>query len=409
LIRAYRYYVDSFRGLSKEIWLLSLISLINRAGTMVLPFLSIYLTDELSFSFEKAGLAMSIFGVGSLVGTYIGGRYADYRGYYEAMFYSLILGGLMFFTFLDVHTFWLISILIFLTSAFGEAYRPAMMASIAIYSKEGNRTRSIALIRLAINLGYALGPAIGGILAANVGYDSLFIIDGISCIMAGFILKLTLKRKTRTTQNKELQEDLPDEPGPLQNRDFVIFLIACTLCGIVFMQLFYTAPVYFKNNLNLNEDVIGVLLAMNAFIIALIEMPIIHGLENKFSPVNILTFGCALFGISYLFMAFGDHMILAISYIIFITFGEIFNFPYSNQLAMEISRKRRAQYLAFFAMSFSIAHIVAPSLGLYIAEKWGFQTLWWFSGGICVVICVVLYQSAGRLHKVKNLFNIPDV
>ncbi|HKK88984.1 MAG TPA: MFS transporter [Saprospiraceae bacterium] len=397
MIRAYQYYIDSFRGLSNEIWLLALISLVNRAGTMVLPFLSIYLTDQLGFGFREAGIAMSVFGIGSLIGTYLGGKLADISGYYEAMFWSLITGGLMFFAFLWASSFIMVCLVILLAASFGEAYRPAMMASIAIYSKDENRTRSIALIRLAINLGYALGPAIGGLLAAGVGYNSLFIIDGMTCLMAGFLLKATLKEKSKSSQAKENEKVLPDELPPWRDREYIVFLIACTLCALVFMQLFYTAPVYFKNNLSLDEDIIGILLAVNAFIIAVIEMPIIRSLENRWNPVILITFGCALFALSYLFMAPWQLITTAIVYIIFITFGEIFSFPYANQLAMELSQKRRAEYLAYFSMSFSIAHILAPSLGLSIAESMGFSFLWGASGILSLFVCVLFYFSGSKL------------
>ena len=273
-----------------------------------------------------------------------------------------------------------------------------MMASIAIYSKDENRTRSIALIRLAINLGYALGPAIGGILAASVGYNSLFVIDGLTCLLAGFLLKATLKEKTKSSQAKEKEQELPDELPPWKDRQYIVFLIACTLCALVFMQLFYTAPVYFKNNLLLDEDVIGVLLALNAFIIAVIEMPIIRSLENKWNPVSLITLGCALFAFGYLFMAPWQMLISAIAYIVLITFGEILSFPYANQLAMELSKKRRAEYLAYFSMSFSIAHIMAPSLGLGLAERMGFSFLWLISGILALIVCVLFFVSGSKLQ-----------
>lgn len=398
MIRAYRYYIDSFRGLSNEIWLLALISLVNRAGTMVLPFLSIYLTDQLGFGFREAGIAMSVFGIGSLIGTYLGGKVADLYGYYEAMFWSLISGGLIFFAFLVVSSFYMVCLVVLLASSFGEAYRPAMMASIAIYSKDANRTRSIALIRLAVNLGYALGPAIGGLLAAGVGYNSLFIIDGLTCLMAGFLLKSVLKEKTKSSQAVEKRQILPEELAPWKDKEYLAFLLACTLCALVFMQLFYTAPVYFKNNLSLDEDVIGILLAVNALIIALVEMPIIRSLENKWSPVLLISFGCALFALGYLFMAPWQLLITAILYIVFITFGEIFSFPYASQLAMELSQKRRAEYLAYFSMSFSIAHILAPSLGLSIAESMGFSFLWLVSGILSILVCILFYFSGLKLQ-----------
>jgi predicted MFS family arabinose efflux permease len=70
-------YINTFRGLSQEVWWLSLITLINRAGTMVIPFLSLYLTKSLNFTLIDVGWIMSFFGLGSVVGTWLGGKLTD--------------------------------------------------------------------------------------------------------------------------------------------------------------------------------------------------------------------------------------------------------------------------------------------------------------------------------------------
>ncbi|NBC09283.1 MAG: hypothetical protein GVY26_18990 [Bacteroidetes bacterium] len=90
--RSLQLYRDSFSGLSKEVWSLSGVMLINRAGTMVLPFLSVYLTQQLGFSLGQAGWIMSFFGAGSVLGAYLGGQLTDRIGFYETQFWPQILG-----------------------------------------------------------------------------------------------------------------------------------------------------------------------------------------------------------------------------------------------------------------------------------------------------------------------------
>ena len=93
----YTSYMNSFRGLSREIWWLALITFINRAGTMVIPFLSLYLTQDLGFTLENVGIIMTCFGIGSLIGSWVGGKLTDVFGYYKVMLISLLLTGLLFF------------------------------------------------------------------------------------------------------------------------------------------------------------------------------------------------------------------------------------------------------------------------------------------------------------------------
>ena len=156
-------YKTSFSGLSKEVWLLSLIMLVNRSGTMVLPFLTLYLTGpDMNRSLRDAGLVMGLFGLGSVIGAYIGGKLSDKSGFYKVQLYSLLFGGLFFVLLGQLQSYSLICVFTFLLSLINESFRPANSSAIAYYSEVKNRTRSYSLNRLSINLGWAVGASIGG-------------------------------------------------------------------------------------------------------------------------------------------------------------------------------------------------------------------------------------------------------
>ena len=189
LTRALNAYLSSFAGLNRDIWMLGLVSFINRAGTMVFPFLAVYLTQELDFSKGQAALILTSFGAGAVIGTIMGGRLSDLIGSYKVMFGSLFLTGLMFFALEHIHSLVGLCIAVFIVGIVGDSFRPANMASISAYSKPEDYTRSLTLVRLAINLGFGMGPALGGILAHSFGYKWLFWVDGLTCIAAAFILR----------------------------------------------------------------------------------------------------------------------------------------------------------------------------------------------------------------------------
>ena len=185
--KLYTSYISTFKGLSKEVWWLALITLINRAGTMVIPFLSLYLNESLSFSKEQIGIIMIFFGLGSVGGSWLGGKLTDRIGYYKVMVISLLLTGFLFVVLQYVNTILGFSLGILALMLIADTFRPAMFVALRAYSKEKNRTRSLTLIRLAINLGFAAGPAIGGIIITYLGYRGLFWIDGVTCLFAGFL------------------------------------------------------------------------------------------------------------------------------------------------------------------------------------------------------------------------------
>lgn len=94
LQRTLHLYRRAYKGLSPSVWLLAGVMLINRCGTMVLPFMTLYLTQHLHYSVQDAGIVMAIYGLGAFVGTFLGGRLTDRFGFYYVQLFSLLFGGM---------------------------------------------------------------------------------------------------------------------------------------------------------------------------------------------------------------------------------------------------------------------------------------------------------------------------
>lgn len=230
-----------------------MITFINRAGTMVLPFLSKYLKEDLGFSYSQVGWIMVSFGVGSMIGSWVGGKLSDKIGFYKVMIFSLLTSGLMFFGLQKITTFEGLIVAIFLIMVVADMFRPAMFVSLAAYSKPENRTRSLTLVRLAINLGFAAGPALGGLIIITGGYSGLFWVDGFTCIIAILLFWLLVKEKEKSSY---LDKENPGEiltHSVFKDTPFWLFLTTCLITGIMFFQLFTTIPLYHKEQFNLTE------------------------------------------------------------------------------------------------------------------------------------------------------------
>lgn len=395
-------YLSSFAGLSRDIWLLSFVTLINRSGAMVIPFLTIYLTMELGYTLTEAGWVMGCFGLGSVVGTMIGGRLTDRLGYYPVLFWSLLLGGGMFFILQRMENFYPMCITIFFLTMIADAFRPASMTAVAAYSLPENRTRSISLVRLAINLGFSVGPAVGGVIALSAGYDWLFWIDGLSCIIAAFFFRYYIKEKPmQVTEAEQKELDTGVVLSPFSDHTFLFFLAMLFLSAFAFVPFFSAVPVYFRQDLLLNEAEIGGLLAINGLLIALVEMPIVYVLEEKYHHLRLVGIGVALIGLSYvIFNVFGAYLgssLLALLAILSITIGEIFNIPFANTWAMNRSNPaNRGRYMGLYGNAYSVAHVLSPIIGLQIAEHYGFGMLWYLLAGICVISLLGMYALEKR-------------
>lgn len=401
-------YIASFKGLSKEIWFLAFVTFVNRAGTMILPFLSRYLNEELEFSLENVGIILSFFGIGSLVGHYLGGKLTDKIGFYNIMVRSLLTTGFLFIGLQFVTSFWAMCFSIFFIMSIADMFRPALFVSLKAYSKPENQTRSLALIRLAINLGFIFGPIVGGFLIVNSGYITLFWIDGITCILSTLLFVMLVKKKElHNDEEKEEALQKAEKFSLFQDKPYLIFLGISFLMGMVFMQLFFTMPTFHNKQFGLTEDYTGLLMLLNAVLIVLLEMPLVSWIESKkISKPKLFFYSSFLMGISFVFLLFDSYWQILIIHMVFITVGEMISFPFTNTFAMNRAKKgQEGSYMAWYSISFSFAHIICPILSFTIIEKFGYKTNWSLTaiyGLIAMLLSVWLYQILKKSPETIN-------
>jgi predicted MFS family arabinose efflux permease len=393
LKRTFNSYRDSFSGLSKEVWWLALITFINRAGTMVIPFLSLYLTKEMHLNLSQVGWIMTCFGLGSLLGSWLGGKLSDKIGFYRVMVFSLLITGFSFIALQFVHTFFGFAIGIFITMVFADAFRPAMFVSLKAYSKPENQTRSLTLIRLAINLGFSFGPFFGGLIIALISYSGLFWVDGITCIAAIVVMKVVLKeKKIRVDTSKVIVEKENKVTSVYKDKPYWLFLLIIFLMGFVFLQLFTTMPLFYKEVHRMTEVEIGLLMSVNGFLIFLFEMPLIHYIEKKLlDRMKIITWSLGLLAMSYVILnatSWGGILIVSM---MLITLGEMLAFPFTNNFAMNRAPSgNEGRYLALYSMAFSCAHIFSAKTGMEVIDRFGFMANWFLMGGLGLLAVVLM-------------------
>ena len=385
---AFRKYIDNFRGFSREIWILTLVTFINRAGTMVLPFLSKYLHDDLHFSLLEIGNILTCFGLGSMAGSWLGGKLSDKIGFYKIMIFSLFTSGLMFFGLQYITSYIGLCIGMFLIMLVADMFRPAMFVSLGAYAKPENRTRALTLVRLAINLGFGAGPALAGLIIMNIGYKGLFWADGGTCILSILVFALLVKEKKKPAESKEAKMILEaNRASVFSDKPFWVFLTTCVITGILFFQLFNTIPLYHKEQFNLTELQTGLLLTLNGVLIFFLEMPIVSYIERKkLDKVRVVSIGCLLMGISLLLLMVNMWAGILIVMMLFMTFAEMFAFPFSNSFALSRAPKgHEGRYMAIFTMSFSAAQILSAKLGMGIVANYGYQMNWLFMGILGII------------------------
>lgn len=381
-------YKKAYSGLSQKTWYLSLVMLVNRSGTMVVPFLTMYCTQKLGLTITQAGNVLACYGMGAITGGLIGGKITDVFGFYKMQVFALLLGGCMFIILGYVHSYEWLCFTTFILSTCNDSFRPANAAAIAHYSEPENRTRSYSLNRLAINLGWAVGGTLGGFIAAQ-NYQWLFWVDGCTNILAAFLLLWLLPYvKTGSRQSSAIKKE--KAASAYRDKTYIFFLLATILFASCFFLGFTMQPPFFKQEWHFGEEFIGVLLALNGVIIVIIEMVLIYKIENAKSPANIIAIGVITVGIGFaLVNVLPQAAWVALLSIIFFTVGEMFSMPLMNTFWVSRSNENnRGQYASLYTVAWSIAQIAAPALGGRMVQQYGFATLWYSALAVCAVSAV---------------------
>lgn len=396
IARTVSLYKTSFTGLSRETWLLSFIMLVNRSGTMVLPFMTLYLTSkEMNHTLSDAGTVMALFGLGSIIGAYFGGKFSDKIGFYKVQLITLFCGGILFIVLGQLHSFPLICLFTFLLSFVNEGFRPANSSAIAFYSRPENRTRSYSLNRISVNLGWAVGASIGGLIAAY-DYELLFWVDGITNICAAILLFSFLK-PVKISKKEIKEEEVPVNQSAYKDKTYLWFIVLVTLFGLCFFQLFTTIPKYFRDNLFLSERYIGFIMAINGLIIVAIEMVLIYVLEQKKKNMFFIRFGVTLCAVAFFTLLIpGNAKLITLVMILFITIGEITSMPFMNSYwSIRSNEKNRGQYAALYTIAWGIGQTLGPFACSNLVEATNFTVMFCVLGGTLLLTAFGFYKLSG--------------
>ncbi len=398
------HYIESFKGLQPNVWILSIAMFINRSGSMVLLFTSLYLTTDLNYSISEAGFIMSFYGFGSILGSYLGGWLTDRKNHREIMLFALISSSLVLLLMLLATSKWFIIVIIFSYALTADMFRPANSAAVASFSDAGNRTRSVSLMRLAINLGFSVGPALGGFAAYHFGYKWLFVIDSFSGIAAALMLAIYLPKQPKA-ENKHKSKVLMDSrTSAYRDWSYLTFIVLVAIYGMCFFQIFASIPQYFNRECNFTEDEIGLLLALNGLLVVLIEMPLVAALQKTKNMFIYIIAGTLCLPLSFLILMFGNCLIfMAIVYTFVITMSEIFAMPFMMNITLSRPLpERQGQYAALYSIAYGLSIIAAPSVGLGLADAYGFDFMLLFFISVSTLLALGFALQSRRFKSEKQ-------
>lgn len=391
--------IENYKGLPKEVWFFALMTVINRMGAMVVPFLSKYLYEDLHFSYAQIGTIMLCFGLGSLFGTYLGGMLSKFISTHKIMVFSMFFSGLLLLGIQYCKDFYLICIVLFIFNAIADMFRPATTATLKDYVPKADRVRSFALLRTASNFGFLVSPVIAGVVITSVGYYLLFYIDGISSLTAILIFVLTVKEKKKIYKLK-LYKYKEEKYAFFKDKLLLIHCLITILTGFVFFQVFTILPLYYTDVLKLDTSFNSVILVFYGLLLFLFEISIVAYIKRKgIETLKTISYGLLFMAIGYLLLFFIPNHYFVFIAVGFISFGVMFSFPFTADFVLDRAfKKQEGKFLSYFQMSYAIASTISVKIGMFIIDEFGYQLNFFIN----MVVALIGFATSYLLIKMVN-------
>jgi MFS family permease len=374
---------DELRALPRPVWALLAGTFVNRFGQFVVVFLVLYLTSR-GHSVARAGLAVALYGAGSLASTMVGGWLTDRVGRRETIALSMFSAAGALLALSAAESYAAILPLAALTGFTAELYRPASAALLTDLSSPGRRVGVFALYRLAINAGVAAGPAAAGFLARR-SFTLLFVVDAVTCAIFGVVALLALPSGGRHLPGGPARS--PRGAPPWSDRPFLALLVATTLVALVFTQGWSTLPLHVADA-GLTPAHYGVLMSLNGALIVVLEMAIASR-TRRLALRPVLVTGLLLVGLGFGLTGLAGSMPLLALTVVIWSFGEMVWSPVASAHVAEVAPEaERGRYHGAFQFAFGVGFVLGPALG---------TALYAFRPGVLWLACVVSAGLAATL------------
>jgi MFS family permease len=404
-------------GFPRPVRVLLLGTLVNKLGTFILPYLALVLLRDFHLGEGEAARLLFAYGAGSLVSVLVGGVLTDRLGRRRTLLLSLFGSGLLAVVMGVAPSARLFVPLLLVFGFIGDLYRPAASAVIGDLLPSADRASGFAGLRMAVNLGWAAGTALGGVLA-DWDWRLLFLGDGLTTLAYGVIVYLHIPDTRPAALGEEGRPTEPSAsaPGP-RRRPSPLAPAGSPLGDGVFLQVVGVAFLFtfvFSSNLSVfpltvtqgagyPARVYGALVAVNGLLIAAFEITIVARLK-RFRRLRVAALGHVLcaggFGMLGLVMHWGWFLVAVLVF----TAGEILAAPQAMSFVADWAPPAaRGRYLSLYQATWSVAFAVNPAVALPLHAALGERAFWGLVPLLALPAAAVLLRLDRRADRPERL------
>jgi MFS family permease len=356
---------------------------VNRLGAFLQIFMVLFLTHK-GFSAGQAGLALGIYGAGTVLGSFAGGWLSDRLSPRSATLISMIGSAALIVSILYLQVYALVLLAVLLVSSIGQLHRPAAQAMLADLSGPGRLVMTTAMYRLAINLGTAAAPLLGSVLI-SVSYDLLFWAEALAAVgYSAIAWRFLPGRSPRSESSAETARKSRHGYGVvLADVRYLFYLAALFLMTIVYTQYIAVLPVAIVDS-GLSLWWYSAVVSLNAIIVAVCEVPATKYVQTW--PLRLTAFA----GFGLLAVGYGVYAIALVPVVLIVgtliwTVSEIIAAPTAFAYPGLVAPAHlRGRYSGAMLGTLGLGNAVGPALGVALWDQVG-QTFWLWAAAVAVL------------------------
>jgi MFS family permease len=384
-------------------------SLINKVGTFIVPYLTLVLLRDFHLAESEAAELLGAYGIGSIVSITAGGALTDRLGRRTTLMLSLFGSGVLAVAMGFATSVRVFVPLLLLFGFVADLYRPAASAIVGDLLASSERATGFAALRLAVNLGFAFGMALGGFIA-DWSWRWLFFGDGLTTLLYGLVVLFFIP-ETRPepegvpTGGKPLPTESPWRDGVFLQTSFVGFLFS-----LIFFSDMTVLPLTMTVSAGYPASVYGALVGLNGLLIAFFEISAVSALR-RFRRLRVAALGTLFLGLGFGITGLWLHWSWFLTAILLGTVGEILASPQQMAFVADWAPPRsRGRYLGLYQATWSLSLAVNPVTLLPLHAYLGEAAFWGVMGLVAVPAALLLLRldrTADHPERLRGLSH-PD-
>lgn len=390
-----------------QFWLMFAGMLISTVGTsMVWPFLMIYATKHLGLSVTLATSLMSINAFSGVLASFIAGPFVDRVGRKGMLVFSLFGNGLVYFLYSQATDAWSMGALMALSGIFNPIYRLSSDAMMADLIPQKDRPDAYALMRMSHNLGIAIGPVIGGLVAAT-SYTIAFNSAASGLCIFGLLLLVFAREsmpQIESGSSSTVREPLGGYGRVLRDTRFLVFNLAAVLMTICASLIWVLMPVHANSHYGISEDRYGLLPMANALMVVFLQL-LVTNQTKKWKPLPVLAWGSLIYAAAVSSVALARDFWGFLFSMVFMTVGELILVPTATTFAAnQAPVDMRGRYMSLYSLTWPAASGTGPLIGGILNDTVG-PFAPWLAGGVSGILASLTFLQLALRKTPENKTN----